>query len=115
MKKSLILNTDTLAINYRENMLQHLFDCQNDDNTAEFGADLIQFGTTLRNLTSTNNAQALSTFRTEFSAGFTMMMLSDEEFIQLEQWSSEKEDFQFVLFREDGSPVGVINGEFINW
>jgi hypothetical protein len=115
MKKSLILNTNLLAINYRENMLQHLFDCQNDDHTAEFGADLIQFGTTLKNFTSPNNSQVLSAFRTEFGAGFTMMMLSDEEFSQLEDWSCKKEDFQLVLFREDGSPVGVINGDYINW
>ena len=115
MKKTLPLHSDQLAINYKTNMLQHLVDCQHDEHPTEFAYEVIQFGTTLRNLLSNDNALALATFRKEFGAGFTMMMFSDEEFNQIETWSKDREDFQVIIFREDGTPVGLIGSEFINW
>ena len=115
MKKTLTLHSVELANNYKTNMLLHLVDCQHDEHPAEFAGEVIMVGTTLRNLLSKDNAVALATFRKEFGAGFTMMMFSDEEFNQVETWSKDREEFQVVIFREDGTPVGLIGGEFINW
>lgn len=115
MKKTLTLHSVQLANNYKTNMLQHLTDCQHDEHPAVFAGDVVQFGRTLGNLVSKDNGIALCAFRQEFGAGFTMMMFSDEEFNQIETWSNNKEDFQVVIFREDGTPVGLIGSEFINW
>jgi hypothetical protein len=57
----------------------------------------------------------LPAFRGELAAGNTMMMLSSKEFDTLEAWSFAKEDFQIAIFREDGSPVGVIKSSEANW
>lgn len=115
MKKTLILVTEQLAKNYCSNMLQHLTDCQNDEHLSEFAGDVVQFGRTLKNLVSRDNDLALSTFRQELGAGFTMMMVPDSAFDQLEQWSKDGEDFQVALFREDGTAVGLLSSEYVTW
>jgi hypothetical protein len=115
MKNTLILLTDKLVARYLDCMSEHLWDTQDELHPAEFANELIQFGTTLKNLSSSNNDTALNTFRQEFGAGFTMMMVNDEEFNQLEAWSRSKEEFRVALFREDGSAVGIVTDKFLNW
>jgi hypothetical protein len=115
MKNTLILSVDQLATYYRESMLAHLSDTQEDTNPSEFGEDLILLGSTLKGMTSKNNEVALGTFRQEFAAGYTMMMVADKDFVQLEEWSKTDEDFQVVLFREDGSAVGIVKKKDVNW
>ena len=115
MKNTLILSVEQLAAYYRENMLAHLSDTQEDTHPTEFGDDLILLGSTLKGMTSVNNEVALGTFRQEFAAGYTMMMVEDKDFNLLEEWSKNDEDFQVVLFREDGSAVGVVKKKDVNW
>lgn len=115
MKNTLILSTDELTLRYRETMLEHLSDTQQDLHPAEFAGDLIEFGSTLKGMTSKNNEVALATFRQEFAAGFTMTMLTDKDFRQLEEWHASGEVFQVALFREDGSAVGIVKKDHLNW
>jgi len=115
MKNTLILSVDQLATYYRENMLAHLSDAQEDTHPTEFGDDLILLGSTLKGMTSVNNEVALGTFRQEFAAGYTMMMVEDKDFNLLEEWNKNDEDFQVVLFREDGSAVGIVKKKDVNW
>ena len=115
MKNTLTLNVDQLITNYRSYMLEHLNATQDEIYPEELGGDLIAFGTTLRGLASLSNTTALKAFRKEFEDGFTMMMLEDSDFRQLEEWYKNGEDYQVVLFREDGSAIGVIGKEGLSW
>lgn len=115
MKNTLILTVEQLAIYYRESMMAHLSDTQNDLHPREFADELVQLGSTLKGMTSTNNELALGTFRQEFAAGYTMMMMEDKEFDRLEEMSKNDEDFQIALFREDGSAVGIVKKKDVNW
>jgi hypothetical protein len=115
MKNTLTLNVDQLITNYRTCMLEHLNETQDEIYPEEFGGDLIAFGTTLRGLASLSNMTALKAFRKEFEDGFTMMMLQFRDFQQLEEWHKNGEDYQVVLFREDGSALGVIGKEGLTW
>jgi hypothetical protein len=115
MKNTLTLNVDQLVANYRTTMLEQLNVTQDEIYPEEFGGDLIAFGTTLRGLASLSNMTALNAFRREFEDGFTMMMLEDSDFQQLEEWEKNGEDYQVVLFREDGSALGVIGKEGLTW
>lgn len=115
MKNTLILITDKLIARYLDCMSEHLRDAQDEQHPVDFANDLIEFGTTLKALCSTNNHTALEAFRQEFGVGYTMMMLDDEESKQLEAWSEAKEEFRVALFREDGSAVGIVSDKFLNW
>lgn len=115
MKNTLITVAEQMTRNYQEAMMDFLNDTQGDQYVKDFADDLITLGRTLQALSSRDPRVALPAFRGELAAGNTMMMLSNEEFHKVEAWSFAKEDFQIVIFREDGSPVGVIKSSEANW
>lgn len=115
MIKTLILNAEQMVITYRETMMEHLNACQDDEHPEEFGAEVITFGQALVDMSSKDVKRALAVFRRELRAGFTTMMLSEEEFMQLERWYDDEEEYQVAIFREDGSPVGLLVKDDLNW
>jgi hypothetical protein len=115
MKNTLIANADDMICLYREAMMDFLNDTQGDNDVSEFAEDLIDLGKTLIALSSNIPSVALSTFRAELGRGHTMMMFGNKEFDQLEAWSKAEEDFRIVIFRTDGSPVGIVEKKDINW
>ena len=115
MKNTLIASAENMTILYREAMMDFLNDTQGDQTMVDFAVDLIALGTRLRDLSSPIPSTALSAFRGEFAAGYTMMMFNSKDFDQLEAWSVAGEDFQIAIFREDGSAVGIIKKSEANW
>lgn len=81
----------------------------------EFADDLIDFASKLKSMCSSNNTLAIGVIRQELKEGYTSMMIPCKEFVQMEKWSENDEDFQLVLFREDGSAVGVIESKDMTW
>ena len=115
MKNTLITNAEDMICLYREAMMDFLNDTQGDNDFSEFAKDLIDLGKTLIALSSNIPSVALSTFRAELGLGHTIMMFGNKEFDQLEAWNKAEEDFRIVIFREDGSPVGIVEKKDINW
>jgi hypothetical protein len=115
MKHTIILNSDQMIARYKETMLEHLTATQDDILPHEFAEDVISFGSTLKSLCSKNNEVALAYFRQEMGAGFTLMMVPDEEFEKMEQLYKAGEDYQVALFREDGSPIGLLQKRDMTW
>ena len=115
MKNVLVVTAEDLVVRYQAAMMDFLNDTQGDLSIDDFAEDLIRLGKTLQALDSPFSQVALPAFKGEFSAGSTIMMLSSKEFDQLEAWSVAEEDFQIAIFREDGSPVGVIKKSETNW
>jgi len=115
MKNTLIANAEDMITRYQEAMMDFLNDTQGDNDVSEFAEDLIDLGKTLIALSSNIPSVALSTFRAELRRGHTLMMFGNKEFDQLEAWSKAKEDFRIVIFRTDGSPVGIVENKDINW
>jgi hypothetical protein len=115
MKNTLITNAEDMICLYREAMMDFLNDTQGDNNFSEFAEDLIRLGRTIIKLSSKDPSVALDAFRTELGCGNTMMMFRSNQFDQLEVWSKANEDFRVVIFREDGSPVGIVEKKDINW
>lgn len=115
MKNTLIATAEDMICLYREAMMDFLNDTQGDNDFSEFAEDLIRLGKTIINLSSKDSSVALSTFRSELGCGHTMMMFSNKEFDQLEAWSKADEDFRIVIFRTNGSPVGIVEKIDINW
>lgn len=115
MKNTLILTAEALVARYRETMLDYLVTSQNDVHPSEFADDIIQLGRTIKSLVSTDVGVAFKAFREEFRGGYTMMFLSSIEFDQIDVWVRDEEDFQIAIFREDGSAVGVLKSDDINF
>ena len=114
-KNTLITNAEDMIVLYRESMMDFLNDTQGDQSVEDFARDLINLGRTLSNLSSKIPSTSLIAFKDELAAGYTMTMLSGKEFDQLEAWSVAGEDFQIAIFREDGSPVGVVQKKETSW
>jgi len=115
MKNTLIANADMMIIRYREAMMDFLNDTQGDKSVEDFARDLVDLSRAIQNLSSKAFNTALIAFKDELAAGYTMMMFDHEEFDQLEAWSAAGEDFQIAIFREDGSPVGVVQKKETSW
>jgi len=114
-KNTLIASAEKMTIRYREAMMDFLNDTQGDQSVEDFARDLLNLSRVLQNLSSKVSNTALIAFKDELAAGYTMMMFDSKEFDQLEAWSAAEEDFQIVIFREDGSPVGVVQKKETNW
>ena len=115
MKNTLIANAEDMTIRYQEAMMDFLNDTQGDQSVVDFADDLILLGKRLQGLSSPIPSVALTSFRGELAAGNTMMMFDSKDFDTLEAWSKDDLDFQIVIFREDGSPVGLIKKSEANW
>lgn len=115
MKNILTLTVEQLTSYYSETMLEQLNAYREDLSPVEFADDLISFASILKNMCSSNNTLAIGVIRQELKAGCTSMMIPCKEFAQIEKWSENNEDFQLVLYREDGSAVGVIESKYFSW
>jgi hypothetical protein len=115
MKNTLIVTAEDLAIRFRDNMLEYLHDVRGDFPLDDFGVDLINLGETLTRMVTKRENVALTSFLREFRAGNTMNMLSYTDFDELEAWHRKDEDFQIAIFWKDGTPVGLIEKESVNW
>lgn len=115
MKNTLIVTAEDLITNYRSIMMEHLYVDQDAIGLNEFACDLETFSHTLRGLSNNNTVTALNTFKREFKSGSTLMLLADKDFNCLEKWNELKEDFQIAIFKDDGTPVGVVHMENISW
>lgn len=111
--KTLIVTAETLVKNYRINMMEHLYIDNNESvDSKEFAVDLQNLGNDILGMLS---PMALSTFRSLFQQGSTMMMLSPDDFDQVEQWNRDHQDFRIAIFKQDGYPVGIVGSEFVNY
>ena len=115
MKNTLITYAEKMIIRYREAMMDFLNDTQEDQSVEDFTRVLLDLSRALQNLSSKVSNTALIAFKDELAAGYTMMMFDSKEFDQLEAWSAAGEDFQIVIFREDGSPVGIVQKKETSW
>lgn len=112
---TLITNAEDMIIRYRASMMAFLNDTQGDLSVEDFTRNLINLGRTLSNLCSKIPSTSLIAFKDELATGYIMTMLSGEEFDQLVAWSRAGEDFQIEIFREDGTPVGVVQKKETSW
>ena len=81
----------------------------------EYASDLIRLGEEIKGMLSINSQVAPAMFRKLFSEGATMMMLENKDFEQLEKWHENGEDFNVVVFRQNGDPVGLFTKEQVVW
>ena len=115
MIKTLILDAEQMVVRYRETMMEHLNARQDDEHPEEFAGDVIAFGQAIIDMSSKDTKRALTAFRRELRAGFTMMMLGDEEFMQIERWYDDEEAYQVAIFKTDGTPVGLLAKDDVSW
>lgn len=112
---TIIAYVEQMAENYRDYMLEYINSHQDEVSVEEHADDLMNLAFALKRLTSRDVGVQLSALRKEFSEGYTMMMMDPEHFDSLETWSIDGEDYRVVVFRADGSPVGVINKSEMTW
>lgn len=115
MKNTLILTAEQMISNYATNTMSFLKDYLKDVSLEDFSNALTTHSKNLAGMLSRDNSVALSAMRNELWAGGTMMMLSDEEFNQIEKWYEAKEEFQVAIFRADGTPFGLLRLEDLSW
>lgn len=115
MKNTLILIAEQMVANYAKNALSFLQDYLQDCPAEDFSKTMSTYAKNLSNMTSADSKVAFQAIRNELWGGSTMMMLSDEEFKQIESWYESKEEFRAAIFREDGSPVGLLQLEDMSW
>jgi hypothetical protein len=113
MTNTLIVNADQAVKAYRSCMMEHLYADMDYLHPTEFAGDLKQLAQDL--LAFDSGVNSLATFRNHFRNGSTMMFLDDKSFDQLETWHNEGAEFRIALFKEDGSPVGIVEQKDITW
>ena len=96
-------------------MMSFLQDYFKDASLREFSEAMSSYTKNLSGMLSKDPAVALRAVRSELQAGNTMMMLSDEEFNQLERWYEARAEFRVAIFREDGTPFGLLHLEDMSW
>lgn len=114
MKNTLIVIAEEAVNAYRTCMMEHFYADMNYLQPIEFAKDLEQFGRDLQILCGAPSV-ALPAFRSQFGCGSTMMMLSDEQCTQLENWHTNNEEFRIAIFKQDGSAVGIVEQKNICW
>lgn len=77
--------------------------------------DIAQLAEDSRALISEDNVICFDKFREMFKAGFTMNLLKADEFEQIDIWVHNSEQFQIAIFRNDGTPVGVVPGDSVSY
>ena len=115
IKNTVIVSAEQAATSYNEAMIEHLYHDRKYMAIGEYASDLIRLGEEIKGMLSTSSQVAPGTFRKLFSEGATMMMLESEDFEQLEKWHENGEDFNVVVFRENGDPVGLFTKEHVVW
>lgn len=112
---TLVVDREEVANRFNESFLHYLLDTKSDVGIREFAMDLKQHAEDIQNLLSDDLGISRKTFKECFLSGHTMMMLDIEEFERLEKWDMNNEDFQVVVFTEDGVPIGCYQKEVVQW
>ena len=115
MKNTLILNREDLAIRFEEVTMEHIKDIRNEVDIREYAQELKQLGEDIQDMLSDNLEVSRLSFLDAFRSGFTISILSEEEFQLLEKWSANDEEFQVSVFTENGKPVGLFNQDIVQW
>lgn len=115
IKNTVSVYQEEAVARFRESMMEYLSDVQSDTTVEEFITDLEIFNRDLKSINSQQASISLPAFKRLFSQGYTMMMMDPKEFDMLEDLSKNGEDFNVIIFRQDGEPVGLVSKEFLNW
>ena len=111
---TIIATVEVIAELYRDYIVEYLESHNEDVTINEYADDLATLSYTLKQMTSKDPLMQLYAFRKVTREGYTMVMFPIE-IETLEQLSKDGEDFRVALFREDGSPVGIINKHELHW
>lgn len=95
MMKTLTVQLQALIANFTASQSDYLLD--NGTDPCENELDIEQLLQDLRNLLNPKRGLTASTLRRLFSVGFTMMMLSPDQFEFLETAAEEEVDFCIVV------------------
>jgi hypothetical protein len=114
MKNTILVNTDVAVRRFADQMMEYLDDTFDGLHVENLADDLMDLGTRLRRLTSLSDSTALLAFRTEFKESIANFVSMDT-LKELEKYERTGEEFQIALFRENGSPLGLVFMDSINW
>jgi hypothetical protein len=114
MKNTILVNTDVAVRRFADQMMEYLDDTFDGLHVENLADDLMDLATRLRKLTSLNDSTALQAFRAEFKESIANFVSMDT-LKELEKYERTGEEYRIALFRENGTPLGLVFMDSINW
>jgi len=115
MKNTLIVEAEQLVNSYRSVYMEHIYMDMECTSPEDFARDLARLSEEILKFTYKTPEVAWNAFRNCFKDAGTISLLEPEDFEKLEAWYDANEDYQIVILRKDGSPIGAIKKEDISW
>lgn len=110
---TIIIKAEEAANRYFSVMLETIICNASRNNLLDNAKELIQLGEDIKNLLSP--VSSFNAFLEEFRTGMTMCFLTSEEGKKLQDLDDRNENFQIVVFRANGQPVGLYGKDVLCW
>jgi hypothetical protein len=115
-KPTLTITKQTIAENYRNCVLEHLYSDYCSLTIEELAEHLECLASDLKGIMNDVDRAAFTKIRSLFQGGSSMMLLPEDLFDEVEKFHHKtNEDFQILITREDGCAIGVIQSVDVNY